>query len=581
MMKWNKTAAILLAACMLLGLCACGGKTDPAVPEKPVQEAPQQPVTPAPETPEVSVPEAGDSSGAPAGTDIPGVEADPPAQPAAAETLSLKKQFFGLYDWDDDDLLVKSTFSNVTLWHEAAAEYPELAEALEQTANMAKRSMEEEYDNFCVSVREDPLWTNENDETWVSTLDTQVRRSDSVVVSLLSDSYSDYGLIEDYRGMHGTTYDTRTGAVLNVNDVVEINQTLTDAVIKELNRHSWAGDSDYRSAVETYFADTACADISWTLDYNGVTFYFPDGVLEAAGNGGKSATVSFAEYPQLFNENYMAVPQAYMVELPMDSSFFTDLNGDGDLEELNVTGWYNTDVGSYDKFGIYTDTNGAYRYEECYADSFRPYYVKTAEGNHYLYLFCGQYEGAFPMFTLRAFDVSGGVLTDLGEKNVGPGYIPVDTYVVPADPEHLYLDDFDSMAQNMMIFAVGPDGMPQLVGETEPVFEVEGFVEYPCYDEMLEDTTWWSYVDVDPESGESRWLAADDVRLEFQADKTGSLQRDGETYSFQWLCLEDGIVCITLENGVNYYLTIYEDGIEDSGMYWMMLTLEERLVWLY
>ena len=185
------------------------------------------------------------------------------------------------------------------------------------------------------------------------------------------------------------------------------------------------------------------------------------------------------------------------------------------------------------------------------------------------------------MFTLRAFDVSGGVLTDLGEKNVGPGYIPVDTYVVPADPEHLYLDDFDSMAQNMMIFAVGPDGMPQLMGETEPVFEVEGFVEYPCYDEMLEDTTWWSYVDVDPESGESRWLAADDVRLEFQADKTGTLQRDGETYRFQWLCLEDGIVCITLENGVNYYLTIYEDGIEDSGMYWMMLTLEERLVWLY
>ena len=67
MMKWNKTAAILLAACMLLGLCACGGKNDPAVPEKPEQETPQQPVTPAPkrlkclyrkqEIPLVSLPE--------------------------------------------------------------------------------------------------------------------------------------------------------------------------------------------------------------------------------------------------------------------------------------------------------------------------------------------------------------------------------------------------------------------------------------------------------------------------------------------------------------------------------------------
>ena len=41
------------------------------------------------------------------------------------------------------------------------------------------------------------------------------------------------------------------------------------------------------------------------------------------------------------------------------------------------------------------------------------------------------------------------------------------------------------------------------------------------------------------------------------------------------------MVDYAMENGVNYYLTIYEDGIEDSGMYWMLLTLEERLVWLY
>ena len=45
--------------------------------------------------------------------------------------------------------------------------------------------------------------------------------------------------------------------------------------------------------VETYFADTACADISWTLDYNGVTFYFADGELAEAGNGRQTATVSF------------------------------------------------------------------------------------------------------------------------------------------------------------------------------------------------------------------------------------------------------------------------------------------------
>ena len=84
--------------------------------------------------------------------------------------------------------------------------------------------------------------------------------------------------------------------------------------------------------------------------------------------------------------------------------------------ELNVTGWYNSDVGLYGSFGIYTDTDGHYHYEECYADGFWPYYVKTAEGRHYLYLFREHKEGAFPTFTLKVYDVSGGKLNPSAEE---------------------------------------------------------------------------------------------------------------------------------------------------------------------
>lgn len=583
MKKWKSAAALLLAMGMLLSLCACGSGDNGASGKLPDSNVPPKDDVQTPASSDTTPPTPPDTS-APVETAPSGTDAEPPAPPADAgdvDVLSVQKQSSGLYDWDDTSLLVRSEFSGVMLWNEDAAEYSQLAESLEQTARMANRSMEEEFDNFCVSAREDLPWTEGTQETWVSTLDVQVRRADSVSVSLLSDSYSDYGWIEDFRGMHGTTYDTQTGEMLALDDVVEVNNELAQAVLKELNSHMWAGDFYADDTVEAYFANTPHEDISWTLDYNGVTFYFADGELAEAGNGRQTATVSFVEYPQLFNDKYMAVPEAYMVELPMDSSFFTDLDGDGDLEELNVTGWFNSDVGLYGSFGIYTDTDGHYHYEECYADDFCPYYVKTAEGGHYLYLFCQQNEGAFPTFALMVYDVSGGKLTSVGEKNVGPGYIPSDLHLIPTDPEALYLDDFDSMAQNMMLFAVGADGMPQLLEDLEPIFEAEGFVEYGCYDEMLEDTTWWSYVDVDPQSGESNWLSSEDVVLTFLADKTGSIQRGEENNSFTWSCLEDGSACITLENGVNYYLTIYEDGIEDSGMYWMLLTLEERLVWLY
>ena len=159
----------------------------------------------------------------------------------------------------------------------------------------------------------------------------------------------------------------------------------------------------------------------------------------------------------------MAVPAAYMVELPLDSSYFTDLDGDGDLEELNVTGYYNSDAGFYSQFGVYSDADGSYHYEACFADGFIPYYVKTADGNHYLYLFCEQNEssGPIPTMLLVVFDVSGGRLTRVGELNAAPGYIPDGIYRVPTNPEKFYLDDFDSMAQDMMAFAVGAAGMPE------------------------------------------------------------------------------------------------------------------------
>ena len=447
-MRWKRVVSLLLAACMLLCLCACGGSNA----ETPATQSPQQSAKPS--TPTSEVPE-------PPQTGNPGAETLPPANHGDAQTLSLQKQLYGLYDWDDDALLVQSEYSHVTLWQEDAAKYPELAEALEQTANMVKRSMEDEYDNLCTTAREELPWAG---ETSVSTLDIQVRRADSVVLSLLSDSYSDYGWIEDFRGMHGTNYDAPTGLELALNDVVDVNNDLADAVANELNSHQWAGDFDYRDAVQAYFANTPYDGFSWTLDYNGVTFYFADGDLEEAGNGGKTATVSFTQYPELFNEKYMAVPAAYMVELPMDSSYFTDLDGDGDLEELNVTGYFDSDVGMYTKFGVYADADGSYHYEDCFADGFIPYYVKTADGKHYLYLFCEQDEGSgsIPMMLLVVFDVSGGRLTRVGEMNAAPGYIPDGIYRIPADPEDFYLDDFDSMAQDMMAYAVGPTGLPEL-----------------------------------------------------------------------------------------------------------------------
>ena len=140
MLRWKRAAALLLSMCMLLCLCACGGSNA----ETPATQSPQQSEQPSTPAPEVSEPPQ---------TKNPGAETPHLPNHSDVQTLSLQKQLYGLYDWDDDSLLVQSEYSHVTFWQNDTAEYPELAEVLNQTANMVKRSMEDEYDNLCATAR--------------------------------------------------------------------------------------------------------------------------------------------------------------------------------------------------------------------------------------------------------------------------------------------------------------------------------------------------------------------------------------------------------------------------------------------
>ena len=147
----------------------------------------------------------------------------------------------------------------------------------------------------------------------------------------------------------------------------------------------------------------------------------------------------------------------------MDTSFFTDLDGDGDLEELNCSGYYNPDEHCYTSIGIYSDFNGSYQYEELFAYKFNPYYVKTQDQNHYLYLFCYRESEEFSGQTeLVVYNINNGKVTRVGEMNAAPAFIPMDTYVLPLNPNNILLDNFDSLAQDAEAYFVGENGMPKL-----------------------------------------------------------------------------------------------------------------------
>lgn len=382
------------------------------------------------------------------------------------EILSLKETYAARYEWQDALWLLYSEYSNVTMW-EGSEQYSEIDRVLSETAGMQTRSMEDEADNILSFIADMGMLDGDlaDFETQVSTSNVQVRRADSVVLSYVTDSYADYGFIEDFRGMWGSNYDAQTGTELLLSDVILDMDAVPAVVCKELNSHLWAGEDYPETVVEEYFKNTPEDGIRWSLDYNGVTFYFGYDDFTEMGFGGKTATVSFAEYPELFNKKYMNVPEAYMVRMPLDYSFFTDLDSDGTLEELNCAGLFNETDRFYTQFGVYTDVTGSYQYEELFAYDYQPYYVKTEDGNHYIYLFCEENEignQVQAQMMLVVYNVNGGVLTRVGDMNIGPAYIPSDMFLLPLDPNHMCLDNYDSGAQDFEVYTVGKDGMPTL-----------------------------------------------------------------------------------------------------------------------
>lgn len=369
--------------------------------------------------------------------------------------LSLNKEYISHYEWYEDypEMLVRSEYTDVTVDKSMEKEYPLLAKALLETSNMRKRTMEDEKDNFIVDAKEDFLNNSESFSTYVSTLDVQVRRADSIAVSILEDYAT-----ESFRSFSSLNYDTESGNSLALSDVVTDITKLPAIVEKEVASRMWQGDFDGETAIPDYFKNTPEADITWIIDYNGITFYFNPGNIAPTNFGIQTVTVTFAEYPDLFNKKYTAVPDAYIVSVPLTSSFFTDLTDDGRAEELIVSGNYDPDGRYYYTLGIYSENSN---YEvDWFAYDLNPYYVKTADGDSFLYVFSDGSEAEDRQMTLIVFSLKNGEIKQVSEMNLGMLYRDNNTFALPTDPNNLLLHDYDGNSQ-LLCFVTGKSGMPE------------------------------------------------------------------------------------------------------------------------
>ncbi len=345
--------------------------------------------------------------------------------------LSLNKEYISHYEWYEQSstMLVRSEYSDVTLDKSMEKQYPLLAKALSETSAMRKRAMEDEKDNYIAFATEEFKKDSESFSTYVSTLDVQVRRADSIAVSILED----YGT-EDSRSFNGINYDTESGKELALADVFVDTSKIAATVEKEIMSRIGEDEATGDTAVVEYFKNTPDDSITWTLDYNGVTFHFNSGDIAPTNFGVQVATVTFAEYPDLFNEKYTVVPDEYIVSLPVSAPFYTDITGDKKAEELIVSGDYDEDTKFYHAISINAENS---EFETEWFSYIEPYFVKTADGKSYICVLSVNNEEEGKDFTLSVYELKNGKAKLLSTSKTGLDCKGENVFALPTNPAEL------------------------------------------------------------------------------------------------------------------------------------------------
>lgn len=306
------------------------------------------------------------------------------------------------YDAQMNDVVIKATYPAVYTYYEDENKYPGLSKAFGDRYKEIKDKQTEfisenkgDADELYLDIGEAfiPMEAAEN---------VAVRRADTLVTSLLYYGEMYFGGAHGTPFMWGESYDTQSGKRLELSDAVADMEKLYAAIEEQLGIF-WADlVRENAMSVEEVLADKDYA--SWTVDYNGITFWFNPYTIANYPTGIQSVTVSNSEYPDVLKDEYKKIPDAYGVELARESSFYCDVNDDGKTDEIIFSAYMNDDEGNSGNISIYI--NGESYDEECFMYDAEAVFVKTTDGGKYILV---ETLSDNDHRETRCYDVSGGV----------------------------------------------------------------------------------------------------------------------------------------------------------------------------
>ncbi len=376
----------LLSAILISALCLCGCNTQITFGENTEQGSQNEQIS---ESQNDSVENSQDSS------------QDNDTVDVQQESQYLNVSVGKLHDSEIDQISLM--YGNCCLFELDAPEYPALEEAVAQYNTETEQ-------NWITSMNDLKSWAREDYDAavaegyefygpYVSEDEMYITRADAKALSAVTTNYWYSGGAHGMSGYSAVNFDTQTGRKLAIEDVIADTNALPNVLATEMLEqypHLATTVQDMWSmSLEDYLAsyltpeeaDDITPEFTWTLGYEGVTFYFGAYEIGSYADGNQVVVLTYNEYPELFNKEYFtSVTQDYVMQiLPFwyGEEGFTDINSDGVMDMIIIDGDYAAEFEMYSSLNVTVNGN-TYRHEAYYYELTS--YVVKANGNTYIYV---------------------------------------------------------------------------------------------------------------------------------------------------------------------------------------------------
>ena len=226
---------------------------------------------------------------------------------------------------------------------------------------------------------------------YVAEFDMYLRRADNQVLSVAEACYTYEGGAHGNNFYNSVNFDVQTGEEISLESVITDLDSLPGILATEIqDKYTdltfWSDDlstllQEYITPSNQEYAPT----FTWTIDYQGVTFYFSDYELGSYADGRQEVMLTYSEYPQIFDGKYFEnVEDNYVVALLNNwSGSDMDLNDDGKTDYVAVNKNYSVDTDMCESFSV--TVNGNTFTHNTYFYDLWTYFVK-ADDKNYLYV---------------------------------------------------------------------------------------------------------------------------------------------------------------------------------------------------